>query len=603
VALVCGERQLSYCELNRRANRLAARLRRHGAGPEQLVALLFEPGIDTVIAILGVLKAGCAYLPLDASVPDNRLAFMLEDSAAPLLVTGSHAGDRLRGYRGRVVEMETGSEVNAEDEADHVDVVVSPENLAYCIYTSGTTGRPKGVLVEHRQVTRLFDATQAWFAFDASDVWTLFHSYAFDFSVWEIWGALLHGGRLVIVPRAVARAPDAFHALVAEQQVTVLNQTPSAFREFIAADGNAAANSLEGLRLVIFGGEALDTAMLAPWLTRHARLPHLVNMYGITETTVHVTYAPVEHAIANGPSRIGVPIPDLQAYVLDRAMQPVPVGVRGELYIGGDGVVRGYLGRPGLSAERFVPHPFSRVAGARLYRSGDLGRYSDDGSIEYLGRIDRQVKIRGFRIECDEIEAVLRVFPGAADAIVTAFQGAGGESALFAYIVREPGATPAVEELKAHLRAALPEYMVPATLHVLDALPLTNNGKVDERALKALGASFGSESARAMPSSDTQKVVARVWREVLGIDDIGLHDNFFDLGGHSLLVPRVHRRLKELFDTTLSIVELFRHPTVADLAAHLGGSRTGGASLDESEKRAQLRQTRRGGRVRARAGK
>jgi amino acid adenylation domain-containing protein len=330
-------------------------------------------------------------------------------------------------YRGTIVDLARDAAAIAAEPGTGAPVAASPANAAYCIYTSGTTGRPKGVLVEHRQVTRLFDATRAWFAFGAGDAWTLFHSYAFDFSVWELWGALLHGGRLVVVPRAVARAPGAFHALLARHGVTVLNQTPSAFRSLIAADERAAA-PLRALRLVIFGGEALEAAMLAPWIARYGHEPRLVNMYGITETTVHVTYAPVE-AMLPGPSRIGVPIPDLQVFVLDERLEPAPVGVRGELYVGGAGVARGYLGRPALTAERFVPHPFGAAPGARLYRTGDLARFRADGTIEYLGRIDRQVKIRGFRIERGEIEAALRACPGIRDAIVLARPGAGGEPA------------------------------------------------------------------------------------------------------------------------------------------------------------------------------
>ncbi|HEV7602274.1 MAG TPA: amino acid adenylation domain-containing protein [Bradyrhizobium sp.] len=596
VALICEGQHVSYGELNGRANRLAARLRRKGVGPETLVALLFDPRIEMVVAILGALKAGGAFLPLDAAAPDDRLAFMLEDSGAAVLVTGRDRGDRLSEYGGTVLDLDAIEAEVAGDVEDCIDDAASPANAAYCIYTSGTTGRPKGVVVEHRQVCRLFDATREWFSFDTRDVWTLFHSYAFDFSCWEIWGALLHGGRLVIVPRPIVRAPEAFHALVAEHGVTVLNQTPSAFREFVAADERTPVNALSALRLVIFGGEALDLGMLSPWIARHGAVPRLVNMYGITETTVHVTYAEVDSAMAEGPSRIGVPIPDLQVYLLDARMQPVPDGVRGELYVGGAGLARGYLGRAALTAERFVPHPFSLEPGARLYRTGDLARYRA-GTLEYLGRIDGQVKIRGFRIERGEIEAVLRAFPGVRDAIVAARQGVGGDNALFAYVLREAGASPGVASIRSHLRATLPEYMVPATIHILDSFPLTANGKVDDHALATLGA---TPMPQELPSNATERMVATIWCEVLGIEKVGLHDNFFDLGGHSLLVPRVHRRLKEHFDTTLSLVELFRHSTVADLAGQLENLDAGSGSLDDSEKRAQIRQARRGTRARGR---
>jgi hybrid polyketide synthase/nonribosomal peptide synthetase FtdB len=599
IALVYESSQVTYGELDGRADRLAARLRRLGVGPEVLVALSLEPGIEMVVAILAVLKAGGAYLPMEPGAPAERVAFMLEDSGAPVLVTRGLDVPWPTPYRGTIVDLARDAAAIAAEPGTGAPVAASPANAAYCIYTSGTTGRPKGVLVEHRQVTRLFDATRAWFAFGAGDAWTLFHSYAFDFSVWELWGALLHGGRLVVVPRAVARAPGAFHALLARHGVTVLNQTPSAFRSLIAADERAAA-PLRALRLVIFGGEALEAAMLAPWIARYGHEPRLVNMYGITETTVHVTYAPVE-AMLPGPSRIGVPIPDLQVFVLDERLEPAPVGVRGELYVGGAGVARGYLGRPALTAERFVPHPYGAAPGARLYRTGDLARFRADGTIEYLGRIDRQVKIRGFRIERGEIEAALRACPGIRDAIVLARPGAGGEPALFAYAVREAQAAPEAEALRLRLRASLPEYMVPATIHLLDALPLTPNGKVDERALAALGAAPRRDGPAAQPMSEAESAVAAIWREVLGADEVGLHDNFFDLGGHSLLIPRLHRRLQDHFGTALSIVEIFRLPTVAALAERLGSGEGEASRLDGSEGRAQVRQARRTGRLQGRA--
>ncbi len=597
IALVFEGERLTYAQLDGRADRLAGRLRRLGVGPDVLVALLFEPGLDAVVAILGVLKAGGGYLPLDTTAPGERLAFMLEDSRAPVLITRGDRATRLPGFAGQVVDLDRDAAALAGEPAVQAASAVSSANVAYCIYTSGTTGRPKGVLIEHRQVTRLFDATGAWYNFDARDVWTLFHSYAFDFSVWEIWGALLHGGRLVVVPRPTARAPDAFHALLVEEGVTVLNQTPSAFRELIAADERSRGTRL-ALRLVIFGGEALDAAMLQPWIARHGGKPRLVNMYGITETTVHVTYAPVASAAAGGPSRIGIPIPDLQAYVLDRHMQPVPAGVRGELYVGGAGLARGYLRRAALTAERFVPDPFGAQPGARLYRTGDLARRRADGTLEYLGRIDRQVKIRGFRIERGEIEAVLRACAGVRDALVLVRPGAGGEPALYAYVARAQGAAPEPDALRREVRAALPEYMVPAAVHVLDAYPLTVNGKIDEAALAALGEGPARDRSRLMPSTPAERTVAAVWSEVLSAADIGAHDNFFELGGHSLLVPRVYRRLQECFDTPLAIVDLFRHATVAELATHLEGLGRQGGMLGESEERARLRRARRGARTR-----
>ncbi|HSF41241.1 MAG TPA: amino acid adenylation domain-containing protein, partial [Thermoanaerobaculia bacterium] len=439
-----GER-LSYGELNGRANRLARRLRARGVGPEVPVALCLERTPAMVVAILAVLKAGGAYVPLDPAYPRERLGFLLEDSRAPVLLTEESLLDRLPPSGAQRLCLE--EELPASESADDLDVAVAPQSLAYVIYTSGSTGRPKGVLVSHANVARLFDATAHWFGFDESDVWTLFHSYAFDFSVWEIWGALLHGGRLVVVPHWVSRSPEAFHELLRREGVTVLNQTPSAFRQLARAGEASGAET--ALRLVIFGGEALDVQGLAPWFARHPEdRPRLVNMYGITETTVHVTYRPVGAAdlAAGGASPIGGAIPDLRVFVLDPRLQPVPVGVPGEIHVGGAGLARGYLGRSELTAERFVPHPFPEEPGERLYRSGDLARYRPDGGLEYLGRGDHQVKIRGFRIELGEIQAVLSGHPEVREAAVV-FDPA--RQRLVAYVVPKPPDRPAEREADA----------------------------------------------------------------------------------------------------------------------------------------------------------
>src|SRR5436853_1394223 len=350
------------------------------------------------------------------------------------------------------------------------------DNLAYVIYTSGSTGKPKGVMVTHANVVRLFETTDPWFHFDEHDVWTLFHSYAFDFSVWELWGALLKGGRLVLVPYLVSRSPQAFYELVCDEKVTVLNQTPSAFRQFMQVDEASAHRDSLALRLVIFGGEALDLQSLSPWFERHGdERPQLVNMYGITETTVHVTYRPLTKAdSAKGTgSLIGVPIADLQVYTLDKHLELVPFNVAGEMYVGGAGVSRGYLFRPALTAERFIPNPFSAEPGACLYKTGDLARHLANGDLEYLGRIDHQVKIRGFRIELGEIEAALYEHPAVKDAVVVARDIGPGEKQLVAYLVCDQEPSPSVNELRTLLKRKLPEYMVPGAFVMLERLPLT----------------------------------------------------------------------------------------------------------------------------------
>ncbi|HEY4593389.1 MAG TPA: amino acid adenylation domain-containing protein, partial [Thermoanaerobaculia bacterium] len=411
--------RLTYGELEARANRLARRLQARGVGPGDRVALLLERSAELVVAVLGVLKAGAAYVPIDPAYPAERVAFVRADSGAALLLTAADL-EGLDAY---------GSE--------RLAIPLDAELPAYVIYTSGSTGTPKGVVVTHANVDRLFTATDPWFGFNAEDVWVLFHSYAFDFSVWELWGALRYGGRLLVLSFLESRDPEGFYRLLRDERVTVLNQTPSAFRQLVWAEeavlGGAPPDL--ALRCVIFGGEALEPASLAPWFARYGdRKPRLINMYGITETTVHVTYRPLEEADLAGGSRIGVPIPDLAVHLLDAFLRPVPLGVAGEIHVGGAGLAEGYLDRPGLTAERFVPDPFSGVPGARLYRSGDLARRRPDGDLEYLGRIDHQVKIRGFRIELGEIESALVRHPQVREAVVMA-RSDGADRSLVAYVV------------------------------------------------------------------------------------------------------------------------------------------------------------------------
>ncbi|HEV3048933.1 MAG TPA: AMP-binding protein, partial [Longimicrobium sp.] len=412
---------------------------------------------------------------------------------------------------------------------------------------------------------RLLDATRRWFSFSPADVWTLFHSYAFDFSVWEIWGALLYGGRVVVVPFEVSRDPEAFHALVQREGVTVLSQTPSAFRQFIRVDGERGGDL--ALRNVIFGGEALEPASLREWVERRGvDAPRLVNMYGITETTVHVTYRPLnrEDVFGGSGSPIGRAIPDLRLYVLDPARRPVPVGVPGELYVGGAGVARGYLNRPELTAERFVDDPF---APGRLYRSGDRVRWMADGTLEYLGRLDEQVKIRGFRIELGEIEAALRQVSGVRDCTVVVREDVAGDRRLVAYVVGEAKA----EALRAHVRQSLPEYMVPSAFVALDALPLTANGKLDRKALPAPeGDAYGRRSYEA-PLGEVEAALAEIWGEVLSVERVGRWDHFFELGGHSLLAIKLIGRMRRAGLHT-DVRALFTTPVLAELALVVGGA-------------------------------
>jgi acyl-CoA synthetase (AMP-forming)/AMP-acid ligase II len=428
-------------------------------------------------------------------------------------------------------------------------------------------------MVTHANVARLLSATAEWFHFNENDVWTLFHSFAFDFSVWEIWGCLLHGGRLVVVPYSVSRSPEDFHELLAREQVTVLNQTPSAFYQLITVD-QARQSTLTALRVVIFGGEALNFSRLLPWLARYGdSKPRLINMYGITETTVHVTYRRVTASDAeNGVhSLIGVPIPDLQLYLLGADTLPVPAGEVGEIYVGGAGVARGYLNRPELNAERFVPDRFSGVPGARLYKSSDLARFLPDGELEYLGRDDAQVKIQGFRIELGEIEAAIMAHGQVREARVIAHTDATGTKRLAAYYVPRNDAAISARDLSEFLSKKLPSWMMPSVYLPVQAIPLTPNGKVDYAALPAPAAGSVGTGAEAT-GTDLEQAVAGIWQEVLGAEHIGLDDNFFDVGGTSLLLVSVHAKLQALVNRKISIADLFACTTVRALSERLDGS-------------------------------
>jgi amino acid adenylation domain-containing protein len=424
---------------------------------------------------------------------------MLSDSQPRVVLTHARVSETVRaqlhgakGEAGPSTVLDLGRdaarwELEAEANLDRHQVGVTPEHLAYVIYTSGSTGRPKGVMVEHANVRRLFSATEEWFQFAQDDVWTLFHSFAFDFSVWEMWGALIHGARLVIVPHGTTRSPKEFYELICDAGVTVLNQTPSAFRQLMAAQ--AQCDRRHKLRCVVFGGEALDASMLTGWYEQERnRRTQLINMYGITETTVHVTYRPVQARDTQrvGFSPIGVRIPDLRVYVLDADGRPSPIDAVGEVHVGGFGLTRGYLNRPALTAERFIPDPFCGEPGARMYRTGDLARYREDGELEFLGRNDFQVKVRGFRIELGEIESRLRSHGSVREAVVVAREDVAGDKRLVAYYTLRPGAAPVeVDGLREYVSASLPEYMVPAAYMGLESLPLTVNGKLDRKALPA----------------------------------------------------------------------------------------------------------------------
>jgi amino acid adenylation domain-containing protein len=578
VAIVFEGQELTYRELNRRANRVARRLIGFGVGPEVLVGICLERSPEMVVGILGVLKAGGAYVPLDPLYPKDRLAFMLEDSEIQVVITEERLTSCLPPRKAHVVYLDAldrWSGLEASQLSTNPDHRTTASNSAYVIYTSGSTGKPKGVLITQYNVTRLLRATESWFHFDQNDIWTLFHSYAFDFSVWEIWGALLYGGRLVVVPYWVSRSPQLFYKLLSKHKVTVLNQTPSAFGQLIEAEKSSNDPADLALRLAIFGGEALDVQLLKPWFDRHGdQRPQLVNMYGITETTVHVTYRPIttKNLSTSRGSLIGKPIPDLELYVLDQNQNLVPIGVAGELYVGGAGVGRGYLNRPELTAERFVPNPFRAQAGQRLYRSGDLVRHLPSGDLEYLGRIDAQVKIRGFRIELGEIESVLRQHAAVREVVVIARGEKPPDQRLLAYVVSAQPA-PTISELNDFLRQKLPAYMVPANFVFLEALPLTSNGKIDRGKLPDPDPSRPEqESSFVAPRTPVEELLAEIWGDVLNLRQVGVHDNFFELGGHSLLLTQVASRIEQTFQLALPLRVLFDAPTIADQSVAIAGA-------------------------------
>ena len=592
VALTFENEELGYQELNRRSNQLAHYLRGLSVGPEVRVGLLLERSAEMIISILATLKAGGAYVPLEVSAPPERLTFMLQDAGCLVLLTDSKLSAQLQPSSILVVELDTVWKKISTQPEENLNLVSDEQNAAYVIYTSGSTGRPKGVVVTHGNVLRLLTATERWFSPDSHDVWTMFHSVAFDFSVWEMWGALLYGGRLVVVPYWVSRSPDAFYQLLSSEQVTVLNQTPSAFRQLMQAEEPITNAGDLALRVVIFGGEALEPASLRPWLERHGdSRPQLVNMYGITETTIHVTYRPLvkEDSEHGRNSVIGGRIPDLQVYILDERMEPAPLGVAGEIFVGGSGLARGYLNAAELTAERFIPHPFIS-GGARLYRTGDRARYLADGDIEYLGRVDQQVKIRGYRIEPGEIEAQLSAHDAVRDVVVVS-RDDDGEKRLVAYVVAQARQTAGtngssqraslpIDDLRRHLRERLPEYMVPTNWVLLDQLPLTPNGKVDRKALPEPGrARLDTGQSFVAPQTLIEEVLAAIWKEVLRLDVVGRDDNFFWLGGHSLLATQIVSRVRESFHVDLPLRSIFESPTLVELSERIESTMRSGAAL------------------------
>ena len=575
VAVVGGDGQLTYAELNERAERLAFHLRGFGVGAESRVGVLLERSAGMVVALLGVLKAGGAYVPLDPEYPGARLRFMAEDAGLSVLLTRSGMADVLGGRGPAVVRLDElevegrGEEVRGPFGEGKSGAAASPDNLAYVIYTSGSTGRPKGVSVSHRSLLNLVHWHREAFAVTARDRATQLAGVSFDASVWEVWPYLTAGASLHLPDEETRLTPERLRDWLVAEAVT-LTFLPTPLAEQVLALGWP---RVAALRALLTGGDRLQR--------RPPRgLPFaVVNNYGPTECTVVATSGTVPAGEAGGAApSIGRPLSNARVYVLDAHLNPVPLGAAGELYVGGAGLARGYLNRPGATAERFVPDPFSLEAGARLYRTGDLVRYLPDGNVEFLGRADSQVKVRGFRVELGEIETVLAGHPGVAGCAVVARDDERGRRALVAYVVGRAGASPPKEELRAHLKARVPEYMIPSAFVALEALPLTPNGKVDRRALANLAARVEAAEAYVAPRTPTEELLAGVWSEVLGVERVGVTDDFFELGGHSLLATRVTWKVREAFGVELPLRALFEHTTVAALAALVEGERGNGQS-------------------------
>jgi amino acid adenylation domain-containing protein len=574
IAVEFEHEQLTYVELNRRANQLAHYLRALGVGPEVLVAVCLERSLEMVIGLLAILKAGGAYVALDPTYPKERLAFMLKDAQVPVLLTMERLVAGLPECEARVIGLDSGWEAIASESEENPINATTPENLAYVIYTSGSTGQPKGVLVSHRSIADYCRTAQRYYELDASDGVLQFTSLSFDVSLEEILPTLIVGAKLVVMGTAVWR-PAEFHRRISELGLTVLN-LPSAYWQELARQWAGVSELVPNIqpRLFIVGGDTMSPDGLTLWQRTPLNSVRLLNAYGPTETTITATAFEVSPRLCENRTfqriPIGRPLANREIYILDKYGNPVPVGVSGELYIGGAGLARGYLNRPELTAEQFIPNLFSEEPGARLYKSGDLARYLPDGNIEFLGRVDHQVKIRGFRIELGEIEAALDQHPAVREAVVLAPEDAPGERRLVAYVVAEHESRPTANELRSYLKEKLPEHMVPAVFVLLDALPLMPSGKVDRRALPAPDLTRPElEKAFVAPRDDLELQLAQIWEEVLGIRPVGVRDNFFELGGHSLLAVRLFALIEKRLGRKLPLTTVFQGATVEHLASVL----------------------------------
>ncbi|WP_345027411.1 amino acid adenylation domain-containing protein [Flavivirga jejuensis] len=582
IALSFEDEEITYKELEYRSKKLALYLQKQGVKPDTLIGICIGRSIEMVVAILGVLRSGGTYVPIDPEYPQDRINYMLNDSvlsgndenAVKFVITNSNLKQNiLEGFEEQGVKVislfenwkENKFLLSVRGKLKHMS---SPNNAAYVIYTSGSTGKPKGVIVEHRNVVSLLKNKESHFDFNEQDVWTMFHSFCFDFSVWEMYGALLYGGKLIVVPEKTTKNPSAFAQLLFEKKVTVLNQTPGAF--YLLQELYLSTYSATDIRYIIFGGEALSPLKLQEWYKIHPQ-SKLINMYGITETTVHVTFKRIQEAeINSGISNIGKAIPTLSCYILDAAQNVCPIGIPGELYVSGVGVARGYLNRPELTQDRFIQNPFKEAS--RLYRTGDLARWLSNGNMEYLGRIDNQVKIRGFRIELGEIEMQLQFMEAIRDAVVLAKSVENGKKELIAYIVFKD-AERSTAEIRDFLSKSLPDYMIPSHYVQLEHIPLTRNGKVDRKALPDIdGSGISSGVDYVAPRNSIEKEIAQIWQAHFSLDRVGIKDDYFQLGGDSIKTIRLISILNKSFNIGFPIVSFYENPTIEGMAYFISQS-------------------------------
>lgn len=564
MAVVFEDQSLTYAELNARANQLAHHLRTLGVGPDVPVGICMERSLELVVGLLGILKAGGAYVPLDPDYPKDRLAFMLDDTRVPVVLTHDRLRDGLPQSDARVLALDTDWKSIAIASSSTPTSPITPKNLAYVIFTSGSTGRPKGVAIPHSGIVNRLLWMQEAYGLDEADRVLQKTPFSFDVSVWEFFWPLMTGARLVVAKPGGHKDSAYLAELIAKEQITTLHFVPPMLAVFLEEPGIKECSSL---RRVICSGEALPFELMQRHYTR-LDVP-LHNLYGPTETSVDVTYWACERDTELSVVPIGRPIANTQMYILDSQLNPVPVGVPGDLYIGGVQLARGYLNRPDLTAEKFIPNPFSNTRGERLYKTGDLARHLPDGNIEFLGRIDHQVKIHGFRIELGEIEATLAQHPAVREAVVVARHDGPGDGRLVAYVVPTSDAEPDANELRIFLKDELPDFMVPAASVILDALPLTPNGKVDRKVLPAPEAHHEPSQEYVAPRTENEQIMAKIWAQVLGIEQVGINDNFFELGGDSILGIQVISRANQA-GLKLAPQRLFEHPTVAGVAAVAG---------------------------------